>query len=739
MASNKIKDYDEDEFQQAEHDSNPENLISISILRAYCLSWEHKIDSAAQKLTYNSKTLDSMMIDKTNREQQLAYELIAKTNKCLFITGKAGTGKTTFVQRIQQEINKNFLVLAPTGIAAIAVGGQTMHSFFGFPLEVLGPHTDFFVSDENELLLRHIDTIIIDEASMVRSDLVDGMDRYLQKAFHTHMPFGGKQVIFVGDLYQLPPVVKRGTVDDEMLCDLYGTGTPFFYKANVLKRMNLLKIEFQKIYRQTDADFIEILNKMRIGEIGDEELALLNSHVKSDDNVGDYSVILTAFNRMAEKINDTRLEKIDNEEFLYEGIKTGKFKSGDCPAPEKLKLKIGAQVIFCRNDYTSGCVNGTIAKVVNLDENTVQVQLENGHRVSVIRMKWESYERVYNRKSHKIESELVGSYTQFPLKLAWAITIHKSQGMTFDRMHFDLTWGTFAPGQAYVAISRMRSLEGLTLSSKLMQHHVIVNPEIRAFANSYNDVKMIKDELQSGRVVYKYLLSKNYDKACKTILREVIEKIKAQDYRNAALLAKQMFDVMLDDENLIGMTSAMNLIKDCNTTCNFLNAVMCLYGKRYGEAIGYADLVLSHRTCFEAMFIKARALYAMGRYDEAYDVNYQIISISKEGEEKKAIDKKQYLFEAKINDKIGNSNVAICKVLIRLCPECLMAYSLIRNEMIREGRSLPYNEGENEPVLIQKFNDSSVSEKEFYSILKGYDQSCEDFKHLKLSIFKLDS
>lgn len=398
----------------------------------------------------------------------MAYDIVAKTNKCLFITGKAGTGKTTFVQRIQKEIKKNFLVLAPTGIAAIAVGGQTMHSFFGFPLEVLGPHTNLFVSDENELLLKHIDTIIIDEASMVRSDMVDGMDRYLQKAFHTHMPFGGKQVIFVGDLYQLPPVVKRGTVDDEMLCDLYGTGTPFFYKANVLKRMNLPKIEFQKIYRQTDTDFIEILNKMRIGEIGEKELTLLNRHVKSDDNVGDYSVILTAFNRMAEKINDTRLLQIENEEFLYEGIKTGKFKSGDCPAPEKLKLKIGAQVIFCRNDYTSGCVNGTIAKVVNFDENTVQVQLENGRRVSVTRMKWESYERVYNRDSHKIESELVGSYTQFPLKLAWAITIHKSQGMTFDRMHFDLTWGTFAAGQTYVAISRMRSLEGLTLSSKLM-------------------------------------------------------------------------------------------------------------------------------------------------------------------------------------------------------------------------------------------------------------------------------
>lgn len=680
----------------------------------------------------------TVTIDKTNKEQLMAYDIVANTNKCIFITGKAGTGKTTFIQLIQQEIKKNFLVLAPTGIAAIAVGGQTMHSFFGFPLEVIGPHTSLFVSDENEQLLRHIDTIIIDEASMVRSDMVDGMDRYLQKVFQTHMPFGGKQVVFVGDLYQLPPVVKRGTVDDEMLCDLYGTGTPYFYKADVLKRMNLPKIEFQKIYRQTDAEFIDILDKMRIGEIGDKELAILNKNVKHVDRVDDYAVILTAINRMAERINETRLDQIDRDEFIYEGIKTGKFKSGDCPAPEILKLKIGAQVIFCRNDYTTGCVNGTIAKVIDLEAGTVLVQLENGRKVSVQRMKWESYERVYNRESKKIESEVVGTYTQFPLKLAWAITIHKSQGMTFDRMHFDLTCGTFAAGQAYVAISRMRSLAGLTLSTQIRRHHIMVNTEIRAFANSYNDEKMIKDELETGKTIYKYLSSHKYDMASKALLRNVIRKIKGRDFRNAALLAKEMFDVMLDDDCLFGMTANIEVLKECNTTSAFLNAVICLYGARYEEAMGYADMVLSHRNCLEAMYIKARALYALGCYNEAYDVNYQIVTMSREVE-RKAVDKKQYLFEAKVNDKLKQSNIKLCKKLIKLCPECLIAYSLIRNDVHRMGKVIEPVHEYLTSIFFKKFNNVDVEERDFLALLKRTKQSSEAFKSFRRAIMKFEA
>ncbi len=675
-------------------------------------------------------------VDNDNYEQQLAYDLIANTNRCLFNTGKAGTGKTTFIQRIQKEIKKTFVILAPTGIAAIAAGGQTVHSFFGFPMEVIGPHTELQVSFANEELLRHVDTIIVDEASMLRSDMVDGMDRYLRLAFHNNMPFGGKQILFVGDLFQLPPVVRKGSVDDEMLCDLYGMGTPFFYKANVLKRMNLPKIEFKKVYRQTDNTFIEILNKMRIGEVSPADLDVLNQHVSSSADMDDYSVILTGFNKKAECINVVKLDALEGDDVAYAGIRTGEFKSGDCPAPEHLRLKIGAQVIFCRNDYSAKCANGTIAKVISLEDDVIQVQLENGNKVSVVRATWESYEKIYNRETRRIESRVVGSYSQFPLKLAWAITIHRSQGMTFDRMHFDLSWGTFAAGQAYVAISRMRSLDGLTLSNHLMAHHVTVNPEIKAFSNSFNDVAMIKDELESGKEVYKYIARKQYDQASLALLNMTLAKVRHKDYRNAALLAKQMFDVMLDDDNLIGVTKGFPLIKDCNITCNFLNSVICLYGNKYEEAIGYADLVLSRRICLEAMFVKARANYEMGNWEEVSGILFQIMTISNEGEEKKAIDKKLYLLEIKTNDKIGNPNVGLCKKLIRICPNCVRAYSFMRNDVIKKGLTLSGEEF-SDSELISNFYNIDLNESDFNSLLQDVDMKSAAFRLFKKELLKI--
>ena len=378
-------------------------------------------------------------IDHENVEQQKAFELVAYTNTSFFITGKAGTGKTTFIKGIQKIVDKNFVVLAPTGIAALNVGGQTIHSFFGLPFEAIGPKTEFEVSREKRDVIKHTDTIIIDEASMVRCDWVDGIDRFLRKLMKTHLPFGGKQMLFVGDLFQLPPVVVFGSATADMLQDMYGSGTPYFYKANVMKRINLPKIEFQKVYRQKDLRFLEILNQ----------------RVSTDDKVGDYSVILTAYVKLADGINEKKLDDIDSEEFSFEGDIEGDFRIQETPVPMELRLKAGAQVIFCRNDFGHGLVNGTIAKVIELGEDHIRVALEDGRKINVEKMVWEKHKSVYNKETQKVETEVTGSFTQYPLKLAWAITIHKSQGMTFNRMHFDLTRGTFAPGQAYVAISRL--------------------------------------------------------------------------------------------------------------------------------------------------------------------------------------------------------------------------------------------------------------------------------------------
>ena len=678
----------------------------------------------------------NIQIDKNNVEQQKAFDLVANTNTCLFITGKAGTGKTTFIKRIQEEINKNFLVLAPTGIAAIAVGGQTMHSFFGFPMQAMGPHTEMSLSNDKFQILKETDTIIVDEASMVRSDMVDGMDRCMRIVFKTNMPFGGKQVIFVGDLFQLPPVVKEGSADAEMLHDLYGAGLPFFYKAFVLKRMNLPKIEFQKVYRQSDENFLNILNKMRDGEVTNEDLALLNEHVKRDANSDDYSVTLTSFNYMAEKINNEKLNAIEEEEFCYQAEIHDDFKKSDAPVPEFLRLKVGAQVIFCRNYPQAGYMNGTIGKVSKLDEEHIFVTLENGAEINVSRVDWENLQSKYNSQTHKMESEVVGSFTQFPLKLAWAITIHKSQGMTFDKMHFDLSRGTFQAGQAYVAISRLRSLDGLTLSNPIRPHHVTQNQEVRVFANSFNDVDMINDELETGKTIYKYLIAKNYNMASKSCLKLVVNKIHNNDLRNAALIAKRMFDIMLDDSCLKGMTKDMKLLKDCSMTCNFLNAVICLYGNRYEEAIGYADMVLCRRTCLEAMFIKGRALYELKRNDEAYDVVYQIISISKDGEEKKAIDKKLLLFEARVNERIGNSVLPFAKQLISLCPEFLFSYIMIRKEVEASGVEIVFDPEEEHTDMLKAFVDKSISNQDYLKMLKQFDDE-KSMKKLRRALSKI--
>lgn len=656
-----------------------------------------------------------------NKEQQKAFELVKNTNSSLFITGKAGTGKTTFVKRIQEEINKTFLVLAPTGIAALKVGGQTIHSVFRFPFEVITPETKLWEDQKSnpgryqrtKSLLKLVDTIIVDEVSMVRCDIVDAMDRILRHVMSTYQPFGGKQIIFVGDLCQLPPIVKKD--ESIILSKYYGGVSPFFYKAHVIKRMNLPKIEFRKVYRQTDGEFINLLNKMRSGEVSFRELELINKNIGAPKDSDDYFVTLTTRNHVASDINYEKLAKLDGEEYIYEGITSGNFKKSDCPVPMTLRLKVGAQIIICRNKCVEGCVNGTIAKVVELGDDYIRIALQDGREEYVAPATWTNYEKVVNEDTDEIENREVGCFVQFPIKLAWAITIHKSQGMTFDRMHFDLSGGVFASGQTYVAISRMRSLDGLTLSSAIMPHHIMVNPEVTEFYKTLNDYAVIDDELETGTAIKHYLDAKDFDGATRVCLNAAIAKVHNGDMRNAALMLKRMFDVMLDDDCLLGMTGNEVLLNNETTTSNFINSVFCLYGNRFEEAVAYADKVLSRRSCPEAMFVKARALYALGRYDEANDA-YFVLEMTSNTKSSKIIDQKQYLFMAKLNEKLGNSNVEICKKLIKLCPECVNAYAIMRREAIKDGKQIDAN-GD----LYDSFNDAAISDDEFIRALTQAD------------------
>ena len=440
--------------------------------------------------------------DNENKELMLAYELIANTNSSFFLTGRAGTGKTTFLRNVQMNVNKQFITLAPTGIAAILAGGETIHSFFGLPMEVCTPMTCGNMNEARIQSLIHADTIIIDEVSMVRCDIVDAIDNTLRKILSNTQPFGGKQIVFVGDMFQLPPVIQKGAEHD-LLQDIYQTENFFFYKANVIKRIRLAKIEFKKVYRQDeDKQYLHILDNIRMNKVTPEELMHLNQRVIQPKGEDGMVITLASLNKTADSINQQRLAVIDSKEYVYEGTITGRFEASKLPVDLNLRLKVGAQVMFTRNDQHKRWANGTLAKVTKLSKDEIQVVLDNGYSYAVPCATWESYSYEYDRESRKLKKELTGSFTQFPLKLAWAITIHKSQGLTFDKMVLDLSRGLFVSGQLYVALSRVRSLDGLFLTKSVLSQYAHTSDEIIAYANGYNDKRLIDSEIESGKAVY---------------------------------------------------------------------------------------------------------------------------------------------------------------------------------------------------------------------------------------------
>lgn len=423
-----------------------------------------------------------------NEEFIRALDLIENTNKNLFITGRAGTGKSTFLRYFRDHTKKQIAVLAPTGVAAVNVRGQTIHSFFNFKPDIT-PYKVNEVKPKNINLYKKLQSIVIDEISMVRADLLDCIDGFLR----IHGPkkkklFGGIQMIFIGDLYQLPPVVT--SKEKNIFKELYRT--PYFFDANVFKESEFEFIELEKVYRQTDAEFLEILNSIRNNTVTQHYIDKLNEKLNPDftPSEDDFYVYLTTTNKMAEKINFERLSKIKGEEFKYYGFIDGEFSETDLPTSIELVLKIDAQVILLNNDIHGRWVNGDIGRVVEIETRRTEpdiilVELTNGEIVEVTPFTWEMYEFYYDKDKKSILTDVVGKFTQYPLKLAWAITIHKSQGLTFDKVIIDLGRGTFSHGQLYVALSRCRSLEGLVLKKPISQKHIFLDRRIVKFLTDF--------------------------------------------------------------------------------------------------------------------------------------------------------------------------------------------------------------------------------------------------------------
>jgi len=397
------------------------------------------------------------------------------TKDNIFLTGKAGTGKSTLLRYFRATTNKNYAVVAPTGIAAINVQGQTIHSFFGFGIDVTQDRIKYARGEKQSIML-NLETLVIDEISMVRADLLDCINKSLQMNKSSNLPFGGVQIIAIGDPYQLPPVVK--TPEYKFFKTVYKT--PYFFSSNSYQAGKFTTYELSKIYRQSDPQFIRILNVVRSGDATVEDISELNS--KTNAKVPHETAIkLVTTNVLAKSINATELAKIPSEAKLYRGTITGDFKEDQTPTDLELYLKEGARIMLLNNETNRRWVNGDIGTIIEIGQGVVKVKFDDNTYDDVPLHEWDNVKFIFDEEKRKILPEVVGKFIQLPIKLAWAVTIHKSQGMTYENVHIDFGNGTFAPGQAYVALSRCTSLDGLSFETPMSFGDVIVDNDVKAF------------------------------------------------------------------------------------------------------------------------------------------------------------------------------------------------------------------------------------------------------------------
>ena len=468
-----------------------------------------------------TETLDNIKLDNKNVKFNEAAELVHTTDKLVYLTGKAGTGKTTFLKYIKETTDKNTVVLAPTGVAAINAGGVTIHSFFQIPFGPFVPndsrlrtnatgsenketiYTTFKYSEDKRKIIQNLELLIIDEISMVRADMLDVIDKILgvvrQKPY---LPFGGVQVILIGDTFQLPPIA-----DNEqwrILSQFYKT--PFFFSSKVIEQNTPLYIELKKIYRQNEQEFIDLLNRVRVNQVSQNDLSILNAKYNPtfSGNGNDY-IILATHNNIVNETNLTKLNKLETELFTYEANITGIYPDKHKPTDHFLKLKVGAQIMFVKNDTgeIKKYYNGKIGKIKALQKSSIIVIFDNETEVEVERTEWSNIKYTYDKKQKKIVEEIIGTFEQFPIRLAWAITVHKSQGLTFEKVIADLG-RAFTSGQVYVALSRCTSFNGLMLKTQLNNNAIKTDPRVIEFAKNETPGTLVTEQLNTGKADFYY-------------------------------------------------------------------------------------------------------------------------------------------------------------------------------------------------------------------------------------------
>jgi hypothetical protein len=486
-----------------------------------------------------------------NEQFQHALHIMEDTNKSIFITGRAGTGKSTLLNYFRHTTKKKVAVLAPTGVAALNVKGQTIHSFFGFKPNITTEQIKRVRLSEDRNIYKKLDAIVIDEISMVRADLLDCVDRLLRlNGPSADRPFGGLQMIFIGDLYQLPPVTT-GT-EKEIFRSLYET--PYFYSANVFSSLEMEFVELEKIYRQHDDTFIGLLNAIRNNSIAEEGLELLNTRCKPDFEPppDEFYIYLTTTNALAEEVNNTQLTKLNGTLYTFTGRIEGEFGNEYLPTAVNLQVKGGAQIMMLNNDVEGRWVNGSIGKILDIvpgrnSEHIIIAELADGDVVEVVPYTWEIFR--FFAEEGQLKSEVVGRFKQYPLMLAWAVTIHKSQGKTFDKVIIDIGRGTFAHGQTYVALSRCTTLDGIILKKPILKKHVLMDYRVVSFLTRFqykkaeescsadDKVELIKQAIASKSALEIVYLKPNDEKTRRTVIPESVGEMEYQGKRYVGMRA----------------------------------------------------------------------------------------------------------------------------------------------------------------------------------------------------------
>jgi hypothetical protein len=489
--------------------------------------------------------------------QELAYHYVQHTNRCIFLTGKAGTGKTTFLRRLKSECRKQLTVVAPTGVAAINAEGVTIHSLFQLPPQLFLPteearrylFAEMQMRSAKQRVLRNLELLVIDEVSMVTADLLDAIDAVLRHFKRKpQLPFGGVQVLFIGDLFQLSPVARE---EEWRLLQDYYEG-PYFFQARVFRELRPVYIELDHVFRQTNIEFVQVLNQVRNNSLTPESLHILNSRYLPDFRPTDeheYYVTLSTHNAKVDAINQREMQALEGREYTYKADVTDVFPDSMFPMDATLTLKVGARVMFVKNDSSADKLyyNGKLGVVTSLSKDAINVTCEDGTRVNVHKETWENIRYTSEAGSDLVHSEVIGSFTHFPLRLAWAITIHKAQGLTFDHVVIDAA-DAFASGQVYVALSRCRTLEGIVLLSPIPSHALTNAREVLSFTQQQASLEMVQQQLTMAQSEYLgILLCSLYD------FRELIEYC----YALNRMINKMTSVQNVDDDYLLSIITCL--------------------------------------------------------------------------------------------------------------------------------------------------------------------------------------